>query len=55
MMLSKVKKRRLSVYKYLYAEKLLFTSTEVTGRQRRALTDVLIFAISKILQKNYKI
>jgi hypothetical protein len=51
-MLSKVNERRLSVYKYLYLEKLLYTSTEVIKRRRRELTDILIFGILKILQKN---
>jgi hypothetical protein len=35
-MLSKVNERRLSVYKYLYLEKLLFTSTEVIRRHKQA-------------------
>jgi hypothetical protein len=43
LMLSKVKERR-SDYKYLELEKLLSTSTEVIGRRKRTLTDVLIFA-----------
>jgi hypothetical protein len=46
-----IKKLQLFVYKYLYLEKLLYTSTEVIERHRRALTDVLIFVISKILRK----
>jgi hypothetical protein len=40
----KVNERWLSV-------KLLSMSTEMIGKHRRALTDVLIFVISKILQK----
>jgi hypothetical protein len=55
LMLSKVNQWRLSVYKYLYLEKFLSTSTEVIGRRRRKLTDVLIFVVSKILRKNNKI
>jgi hypothetical protein len=55
LMLSKVNQWRLSVYKYLYLEKFLSKSTEVIVRFGRALTDVLIFAILKILRKNNKI
>jgi hypothetical protein len=40
-------------YLYLYLENLT-TSTEVIGRCKRGLTDLLIFAISKILLKNNK-
>jgi hypothetical protein len=49
LILSKVNERQLSIYKYLYLKKFLTTTTEVVWRRRRALTDVLIFAISKIL------
>jgi hypothetical protein len=39
----KLNERKLSVYKYLYFEKLLSMSTDVIERCRRALIDVLIF------------